>query len=231
MKIIEDKRKKLELKASQIIAGKIRSLLKVKDKVIFAIPGGKSVSGIFSILRKEKLSWQKVHIFMVDERYVSLDDDMSNYGLAYDSFIRYLFKQHKLPRQNVHPYIYYKLNGKQGINAYKNELREFSHSFDIVLLSAGEDGHVASLFPDHDSVKNQSDYFIKVDNSPKPPKNRMTASRKLLERSGMAVLLFFGICKRDAYEKFLNAKTSVFQCPAKLVQKIEESWILTDVSL
>jgi 6-phosphogluconolactonase len=231
MKTLLSSRKNLEIKAAQLIKTKIHKLLKSQDQVVLAIPGGTSYKGIFSLLKNQNIPWQKVHIFMLDERFVSLDNKESNYGLAYNGFIRFLFKQKKLPHRNVHPFIYHKLPKDQALRAYKTELKEISHKFDICLLAAGEDGHVASLFPNHETIRNPAAYFITTQTSPKSPRKRLTASRKLIQRSKFALLLFFGKHKQKAYENFKNPSISIVQCPAKLANSVEDVHILSDIKL
>lgn len=230
MKIIQEKRNKLEIKASQLIASKIKDYAKSQDKVVLGIPGGRSVSGIFQLLKNQNLPWHKVHIFMIDERLVSIDHPDSNFGLADKEFISFLINKNILPRKNIHPYIYFNMPQKQGTNAYKNELRELSRNYDIILLSSGEDGHIASLFPNHSSIKNPSSFFISVEDAPKLPKRRMTASRKLLERSKTSILLFLGEEKQRAFNNFQNRSMDTTDCPAKLVRKIEDSYVFVDVN-
>jgi len=74
------------------------------------------------------------------------------------------------------------------LQEYSEKLKAHSNSLDIILLSAGEDGHIASLFPEHDSIENNEEYFITVSNSPKPPDKRISASRKLLSKSKVGIL-------------------------------------------
>lgn len=229
MKTIKNTRKDLEIKAAQLIAKKIIEYAKTQDKVVLGIVGGTSILGILSLLKHQRVPWHKLHIFMVDERVTALDDPQSNYKNLYDNLIEYLTKQHLLPSQNAHPYIYFNLPPEEGINAYRNELREISHCFDIVLLSSGEDGHVSSLFPNHNSIKDPSESFILVNDSPKPPKTRISASRKLIAKSKTALLLFFGEQKRKAYERFLDREISFIDCPAKLINDIKDSYVFTDL--
>ena len=229
MKTIKSSRKSLEIKAAQLIARKIRQYLKSQDKVTFAIPGGTSVSGIFKLLKNQKIQWQKVHIFMVDERLVPTNSPDSNFLLAKNAFLDYLTENYILPKANLHPFTYFNLPLEQAINAYKNELREISHRFDIVLLSAGEDGHVASLYPNHETINYSEESFIITNTSPKPPRRRISASRKLIQKSQTAILLFFGNKKHQAYKNFLNKEMTIQDCPAKLVNTIEDSYVLTDI--
>jgi len=69
----------------------------------------------------------------------------------------------------------------------------------VVLLSSGEDDHIASLFPNHETIKYNKDFFISTKTSPKPPKNRMSSSRKLLSKTKVSILLFFSKSKKQAF--------------------------------
>lgn len=227
MQLITSKKEVLEDKAVKIMAETISKLNRITSKkhILLGIPGGRSVQGVFEKLKAEKLNinWTKVHMFFVDERFVSLEDGKSNYKLAKDSFLDYLVKSKKLPKQNIHPFYY-----KKGISNYENEFNKFGDHFDIILLGVGEDSHVASLFPDY-SINDNSEWLIHIKNSPKPPKERMSASRKLLEKSDTSILLFFGETKKQAFEDFKNKKISVNKCPAKLVKNVEKSYVLSDI--
>ncbi len=218
--IIRGQRLDLEKKASKIIKDSILSLLNKKDKVVFAVPGGRSVSGIFKLLIKEDIPWQKVHIFMVDERLVPLEDSESNFKLAKELFLDKI----SVPKESIHPFIVDK-----GIKEYEGELKVVGGAYDIVLLSAGEDGHVGALYPNHRSIESESEYFLVMNDSPKPPPNRMTLSKKLLLRSKVVLIMFLGKGKRGAFEKFMDKGTDPIACPAKLVQSINESYAFTDI--
>jgi 6-phosphogluconolactonase len=100
--------------------------------------------------------------------------------------------------------------------------------YDIALLSSGEDGHIAGLFPEHNTIRDDSDFYIKTNNSPKPPAGRMSSSRKLLARSGSMLLLFYGPGKKLAYHKFTDRELPVENCPARLALEVKDSYILTD---
>ncbi|MEK6843847.1 MAG: 6-phosphogluconolactonase [Nanoarchaeota archaeon] len=226
MKIINGKRKELEIKAAQLIAKKINSLLKIQERVVLAIPGGRSIIGVLNILKNENIKWDKVHIFMIDDTIGN--DPGKNFKQAYDIFLEYLTKQKLLLSNNMHPYIYFNLPMNKGLEAYKNELKLISDCYDIILLSSGEDGHVGSLFP-NSSVKDPSEFFVNVKESPKLPSDRISASRRLLQKSKCGLLLFFGEEKREAYENFMNNKLIIADCPAKLINSIEDSYVFTDV--
>ncbi len=225
MRLITGKKEVLEDEAVKIIMERMNKLNKIKSKkhILMGIPGGRSVKEIFEKLSKSKIDWKKVHIFWVDERFVDLASNESNYMIAKNALIDNLIKSKKIPKENIHAFDY-----KKGIKAYEKEFKKIGNYFDIIILGVGEDGHVASLFPEN-SINDDSEGFIHIKNSPKLPKERISASRKLLEKSDTAILLFFGENKKQAFENFKNKKTKVEKCPAKLVENIKNYYVLNDI--
>ena len=222
--LVKENKDEAEKEAVKVLIDSINKILEKKDKVVLGICGGKSVVRVFNLLKEADIQWNKVHIFMVDERLVPVDDKESNFKLAKDTFIDELISKGKLPNENAHPFI---LNNKEGfgISDYEIELNKYGGHYDIILLSSGEDGHVCALFPNHESIKNESPMFITLNNSPKPPPNRMTASRKLLSKASVALLLFFGESKEDVYKRFCDASVSIYECPAKIVKEVKEAYV------
>ena len=214
---------------ADVIQEAIEDLSGVKDKIVLAVPGGRSVEGIFSHLRTKNLPWEKVHIFMVDERLADPESDQSNYKLLKTNLIEPLAKKDKLPGSNVHPFIYDEQSDDLGVGEYAEELKMLGGKFDIILLSSGEDCHVGALYPNHHSIQNESDYFITMRDSPKPPKGRMTSSKNLLQRSQVALLVFLGEEKKEALEKFNDSNLTVQECPAKLIDSIQNAFVFTDL--
>lgn len=199
--------------------GKIIKKESKKNRVVLGIVGGSSIKNVFRELRNENIDWSKIHIFMVDERKVNLKNKYSNFRLARESLFDFLIKKGKILESNLHPYDYNRSTG-----SYYEELKKYGGRFDIVILSAGEDGHVASLFPGY-SIKNNSLGFIDVNRAPKIPKKRISASRKLIEKSRIGVLLF-GKGKNKAYKMFLDDKLDVNDCPAKVINKIKKRYVI-----
>lgn len=224
MNTVEETRSRCEEIAAKTIADKINELAKTKE-VVLGIPGGTSVTGIFTELLKQQIEWKKVHIFMVDERCVSLNSLESNYRQAYNLFIKQLIEDKKLPENNAHPFIYDPEQAPSSIKKYDATLEKFGRKFDVILVSSGADGHIAALFPKHNSVITENTTFFLMNNSPKPPAKRMSAPRKLLQTAKFGVLVFFGKDKQQAFENFNDTKLSIIDCPAKLVSTISESLV------
>ena len=213
------KSKDISEKAVSLIESSIKKLLEKQKHVVLGVPGGRSAEAIFKKIKKKNITWNKVHFFMVDERCVPMSNKESNFRILK----RNLISSVKPPQGNVHSFNY-----KKNIASYTKELKKYGGKFDIILLSSGEDGHVAALFPFY-TIEDESEYFIILDKSPKPPLKRMSASRKLLEKSKIAILLFSGKEKELAFKMFNDEKISVNGCPAKLVNKIKENYVITNL--
>lgn len=221
--------KSLDIEASDFFAYHTKKILNKKDLVLWAMPGGRSVSGIFrSLANRDDIPWEKIHLFIIDERLVPLDDVDSNYRLLYENLAGSLLKKGKISNDNIHPFIFKPGENDLGSGGYEKELKIFGSYFDIILLSSGKDCHIAGIYPGHHSVKNKYKYFFTMNDSPKPPRGRMSSSRTLLLKSQSAVLLFYGKLKKNAFTDFMDSNIDETECPAKIVKKINNSLILTD---
>jgi 6-phosphogluconolactonase len=97
-----------------------------------------------------------------------------------------------------------------GAAAYNKMIKDVG-SFDLVLFGLGEDGHTASLFPNH-VVDNSAD-VVPVFNSPKPPAERVTMSQNRLNNTHEALFLVTGSGKQEA----VNNWRSGVDIPAALI--------------
>lgn len=89
-------------------------------------------------------------------------------------------------------------------------------ALDVIIASAGEDGHVASLFPHHAALNTRGAQYTLVTNAPKPPSTRVSVTPELLTSVPEAFLFFVGD-KTAAYAAFSEPRTQPVACPAKLL--------------
>ena len=207
-----------------LFSSSTQQILRQKKQVILGISGGRSVQGIFTLLREAPLPWRKIHIFMADERLVSITSPESNFYLARKLFLDRLLRKKELPVRNVHPFY-----RTPGIMHYAQELQRQGGQFDILLLGVGADGHIASLFPHHLSLHDKVSYFLALNNAPLPPTERMTISPALVQKAGLAILLFYGKAKAGAYRAFRDRTVPINECPAKLALAAKELYVVTDL--
>ena len=131
----------------------IAKALNDRDHCTLALSGGKTPLDFYRKLscRKETLPWEKIHIFLVDERFVPFSHSESNYGMIKEN----LFRNISIPEKNIHPIYVRETNPRSSAEAYEKDLKMFFAlkegefpRFDLIMLGIGEDGHTASLFPE-----------------------------------------------------------------------------------
>ena len=131
-----------------------------------------------------------------DERCVPPDDKRSNYGMVRESLLEALGD---LPRPTVHR-MRGELGPEAGAEDYERALREAgSPQFDLVLLGIGPDGHLASMFPDQESLSERSRLVVGVPEAGlEPYVPRVTLTFPALVNARQIVFLATGESKADA---------------------------------
>ena len=216
--------------AAHHICERVSGVLAAKPQAILAVPGGRSAATIFQAMREEQLDWRRVHFFIVDERLVPIDHPDSNFKLLRENLIEPLVQAGRIDPGNAHPFVLDTACADRGAARYERELAALGFRYDVVLLSAGEDGHVGALYPRHHSIADRHHGFIVMDDSPKPPPGRMTSSLSLMQTASAAVLVFAGEAKREAWGRFNDEACPVADCPAKLVLGIGDAAVFTDLA-
>ncbi len=221
---------------AMIVFSEIIEVLKKKGHAVLAVPGGRSAKEIYAKFREMHFEhWGRVHIFLTDERIVPDGSPESNGRLVEESFVGKLGEDGKIPRENIHNFSAGKTTDrdmesvKGKLDSYSGELAKLGGKFDIALLGVGEDGHIAALFPNHHSVSDGSENYFSFGDSPKPPKQRMTASAKMIMGTGTAILLFMGDSKKKAMEMYFGEGKDYVSCPAKLADFAERAYAVTDM--
>jgi 6-phosphogluconolactonase len=206
----------LSLKASALIFRKLNDVIITKHNAVIAFPGGRSIVGILKELKNTKTDWSKVEIFLTDERMVPIDDKGSNYKLIKDTLLTEI-------KLKIHHF-----DLRTGIQDYNTQFQKVGGHFDVIVLGVGEDGHIASLFPNHTALHEKGKKYLSIRDSPKPPPQRITASPEMIQDAGIIFLLFVSESKKKAYDKFMNRKMSYKDCPAKIALEAKEVYVLKD---
>ncbi len=111
------------------------------------------------------------------------------------------------------------------------EYTERVGEIDIAFFGIGPDGHTASLFPHSGEIYEyletplnpplsggQYVEFIKIENAPKPPPERISLSPKSIQSLVHSCLFAVWSQKKEALANFLDDSVSVLDCPAKLLK-------------
>jgi 6-phosphogluconolactonase len=86
-------------------------------------------------------------------------------------------------------------------------------SFDVLLLGVGEEGHVASIFPDSPAVHETERTVVAVRNCPKPPPTRISLTLPAIRAAQEVWLMTTGDSKAAAVAMALTGASEV-QLPA-----------------
>ncbi len=95
--------------------------------------------------------------------------------------------------------------------------------FDLALLVLGDDGHIASIFPESPEGIGLA---YGVSNAPKWPKERITMSAQCLRKARTIILIAAGESKRDAVQKLIASNSVV----RKALQGHDNIILMTDIN-
>jgi len=175
------------------------------------------------------IPWQALHLWWGDERCVPPDHPESNYRLAAETILTGA----EVPEENVHP-IHCAGTPEAAAAVYEREVavvrdREQGGGFDLVLLGMGEDGHVASLFPDSAALREQVRWVEGVVGPvDRPPRERVTLTLPALNAAREVVMLVAGAAKGPALARVLRRRgPGTTSLPASLIRPRERLlWLL-----
>ncbi|MGA9451369.1 MAG: 6-phosphogluconolactonase [Verrucomicrobiia bacterium] len=188
----------------------IESAKRAGKRHCVALSGGRIAQKFFaSVVEQAKaraVSFETVHFFWADERCVPPDDTESNFRLANEL----LFAPLKISESQIHR-IRGELPPETAAAQAAAELRRFASSnangqpvLDLIFLGMGEDGHVASLFPDEMEIAGSDKAVYRaVNNSPKPPPNRITIGYSAIAAARQVWVLISGAGKEVALRESL----------------------------
>lgn len=141
-------RRMLELNLLDTMLSRLSSIIQQKGYASMLLSGGKSPVSFYHLLAHTQLSWEKVYLGLSDERWVPPDHPDSNEKCIRDSLLR--------GNAQIAQFIGFKTthdNVLVSANESEKQLKNLPRPFNIILLGMGEDGHIASLFPDSPDLK------------------------------------------------------------------------------
>jgi 6-phosphogluconolactonase len=213
--------------AGERLANAIVSAVDAHGRATIVLTGGGTGIGILSHIGEhgQRIDWSKVHLFWGDDRFVPADDDERNEKQAREA----LLDRIDIPAENVHAMA--ASDGEFGgdINAaaaaYEDEL---APDFDVHLLGMGPEGHINSLFPHTDAVREKNRLVVGVEDSPKPPPRRITLTLPAIQRSREVWLIVSGSGKADAVAAAVNGADPVEVPAAGAVGRDATVWLLDE---
>lgn len=180
---------------------------------------------------REKIKWERLRFYWVDERCVSPDDEESNFKHANEL----LFNILDIPHAHVH-----RIHGEREPEVeaeYYSELVRwelpgyaFCPRFDAIILGIGEDGHTASIFPSTPELLTAKCCF-KVSQHPESGQKRITMTGSLILNAKLLLIPVLGNAKISILQKVINAEENSALPAAYIINHAPEAMIFTDLQV
>ncbi|MDC0182785.1 6-phosphogluconolactonase [Nitrosomonadales bacterium] len=186
--------KELDNNAVEFILERAENAIKERGIFSIVLSGGATPVNIYKLLANKKIDFTKWLIFFGDERCFPLDHPERNSFVAESIWLSKV----NIPRSNIF-IIPAELGSVDGSLAY-DKLLHVNKSFDLVILGLGEDGHIASLFPNREWDNDKQ--VIAVSDSPKSPSERISLTLSRLSNSEDILFLVSGKKKLNIFRKW-----------------------------
>jgi len=212
----------------------IGNAVAARGRALVVLTGGGNGIGLLRSLVDRPIEWSKVHLFWGDERYVPEDDDERNDKQARAALLDHV----DIPSSQVHPMP--ASDGEFGGDlaaaalAYEQLLAANAApgqpvpNFDVHLLGMGPEGHINSLFPDTPAVLETTRMVVSVEDSPKPPPQRITLTLPAIARSREVWLMVSGAGKADAAAAAIGGAAPVSVPAAGAIGQQTTLWLLDE---
>lgn len=175
-----------------------------QGKFVVALSGGSTPNAMYAALERMRntIDWSKVHLFWGDERSVPPNHPDSNYHAAMEAGLKNL----PIPKRQIHRMVAEKdieIEAEKYEAAIKRERIE-PNSFDLVMLGVGEDGHVASLFPNTEALQ-ETKRWVVANEVPQLNTTRMTITNPCIQAAKTVVIYAMGKAKQSIVSRILHS--------------------------
>lgn len=216
LKIYQDK-KEVAKQFSKFLA----DFFSEKEIVHIALSGGSTPKIVFDELAsiyKDKIDWEKVHLYWGDERCVPPTDDASNFKMTF----QHLLSKITIPKENIHR-ILGENDPLKEAHRYSNLLEtnlncvKGTPKFDLVILGMGDDGHTASIFPYEINLWRSKAHCV-VATHPDSGQKRVSINGKVINQAKVVTFLVTGESKAEKVKEIINKEGHYKDYPASLVE-------------
>ncbi|TFC55660.1 MULTISPECIES: 6-phosphogluconolactonase [unclassified Cryobacterium] len=185
---------------------KMADILHEQGHAHVVLTGGTVGTGVLEAINaspdRDSVDWAKIDFWWGDERWVPRTHADRNEVQARAALLDHI----DIPAANVHsfPASDEGLDLDAAADRYAAELKtqaapdSLVPQFDVTFLGVGPDGHIASLFPHMQGIRENDRTVIAVLNSPKPPSERLSLTRWVINSSERIWLVVSGTDKASA---------------------------------
>lgn len=216
------------LQISNIIIQIIDACIIAKGKCSIAISGGSTPIPVFELLAtkyyKNILNWSNVHIFFIDERCVPKDHPDNNYKSCYEIWLKYCssINSHRIAGW---------LNPMDAARKYEEEITSLLNKkngipeLDLLFMGIGEDGHIASLFPEYDFTK-ENNYCVENVYIQSKTMHRVTMTLPILNNAKNRIIGIVGEKKKKIFNDLMNYDYKDYPAAQLLSSNAKDTWVI-----
>ena len=186
-------------------------VLHEQDEANVVLTGGSVGIAVLAAINestaRDTIDWSRVNFWWGDDRWLPRADPERNELQAREALLNHI----SVPAENIHAFGASDDDSAAGTDAldaaaarYAAELlarapegSQYPH-FDVTFLGVGPDGHIASLFPHRSGIREREASVIAVRDSPKPPADRLSLTRPVINSSDRVWLVLAGSDKASA---------------------------------
>lgn len=192
----------------RLVIKKIHETLEIQEECRIGLSGGSTPKVLYRMMGKTHLPWNRITWIGIDERYVPMADKENNAGMI----LCELIEEAGIPKEK---FLHFdtSLPYEESYLAFEQKLIQLKHVreplFDVLILGAGSDGHIASIFPDSESVIKKGFLTAQTSTDAFVIHDRLTCTMEALTSCKEAILLLKGTEKHDLYRKLESGDASV----------------------
>ena len=200
------------------VAAAFADLVVREQPSTLAVSGGGTARSCYEALAaRSGIDWPSVTVLVGDERWVPVDHDDSNEGMARQELLDHVAvgAVHSMRGAGATP--------EEAAEAYDRLLRELG-SIDLVHLGMGPDGHTASIFPGSPTLDVADRLAVAAEPGLDPFHRRVTLTLPGIALARHVVFTVEGDAKQDVLRRVLAGDESL---PAARVRAERVTWLVS----
>ena len=215
IKSLEIIKEKTHEECSKLLLKLISKHINEFEKFSIGLSGGTTPELFYKLFSKKYHEYSNITLWTVDERHVDTTEKISN-----QKMINSIFNDTKL---NLIKYDYNE-DPRLSAENYTTKVLEKINKFNIAVLGVGDDGHVASLFPNTRALESDKKGFVENEVNILT-KWRITSTYQLLADVESLYLFVTGENKKEVIQKIGNEDDLPVN---KLIGLRKKTTLLTD---
>lgn len=194
-----------------------KQAIKKRGRFVVALSGGKTPQSLYQALAspewKHQVEWRHVWLLWSDERAAPPESPVSNYHMAMEAGLGML----DIPKQQI-----MRMEAESNISLhaiqYAKQIEQCIQNgkMDLVMLGMGDDGHVASLFPETAALLEKKRLVV-ANEVPQLNTWRMTMTYPAFERAELTVVYVKGSSKAETLKVVWEGENNPLTLPAQKI--------------